>query len=895
MKSRLLFAYLLGLLMGGSGLPQCLSAEDLVTKKLTGHWKNTPNFYQMGSNGGTSIVAASEKWIAVGTPRASEQTVHDGAVQVFNAVTGNWVRELLAPGGGKPDGAFGASCAIQGNLLVVGQKGYSVGDPGVAMLFDLLTGKLLKTFRPPLSDDVTDNGFGSAVAISGNRILVGAPRVNGRSGGVYVFDLKSGAFITKLLAAGVTGDTYFGEAIAVEGNLVAIGGHGIDSNRGAAYLYDLATLAFLRKIQPSASVAGDLVGQSLAMHHGRLVLSATNGNSSAGKLFVVTLADLSERVLTVSDAAPGDYLGFALAMDHHLVAASTPVKGALAGAVYLFDLASSSNQEFRKIVAADAQTYFGSGLALRGETLYASAPMDSTQASQAGALYVMKPIVRPTPLTKVTARGDYAPGAPDVRFNRMGDAFINPDGEIAFISTLNGPGSGGGKDMGLFSTLKAKPLMNLVAKRRGPLVGTVANVISKPLINAPGRSIFLSSLTGTGVTSGNNVGVCYDDGTTVGFQIRKGDPFGIGGSPPFQSFFQVVQTRAFDRVAIAYALKREPGGATLTSDTGMVMFGGGSSYQAKEGEFTGVGMDVYGQVAPRVSGYYDRVSYAAAIIGPPATNQAIFQMKFQTSNVEIAHKGNAATGAGGATYSAFLGESSDAFDAVLFRATLGAPATSANREGLWTRATGGSVVLTMRQADDLPGNPGVKIARFLRFWQVIGQSMALVQLKGTGVTSANDLALVLYQPGSPYNGQLAVLMREGDFAPGCEPARIGTINRVEVEPLFGHYLVLATLSGASPATNLALYRGFSFRTTATVAEQSLRRPFLVMRKGQRFENQPGRLRSVGLPTTNIASGGAGNAGLGSAMQETSGTAVAGPVILPIDFDNGVRQLMIGTP
>ncbi|MCB1210753.1 MAG: hypothetical protein KDK97_15585, partial [Verrucomicrobiales bacterium] len=704
------------------------SAEDIVTQKLTGHWLQAPNFYGLSSGGGSTVIAATDRWIAVGAPLASERVANEGAVQVFNAVTGAWQKELLQPGTPSVNGAFGASCALSGNLLLIGQKGFLVGDPGAAHLYSLPSGKLLKSLHPPVGDDVADNGFGNAVAIAGNRIFIGAPRLAVRSGAVFVFDLKTGAFVKKIVPAGNTANSFFGAAIAAEGNLVAFSATGIDSNRGAAYLYDLASLTLIKKIQPTTSIAGDFAGAPLAMHHGRLVMGATSGNGAAGKIFVIPLAGGNDRVLTASDASASDFLGSALALDHDLLVASSPNKNSQAGAVYLFDLASTSNQEFRKIGPADAQTYFGLALAIEGGTVYASAPHDSTQGVQAGAIYQMKTFITPMALTKVTGRGDYAPGAPDIKFNKIGDAFMNVAGEISFGSTLSGAGSGGGKDTGIFSTLKAKPLLRLVAKSRVPLGGAIAGAVNKPLINWPGRSLFYGSLQGTGVSTLNNAAICYDDGNSVGFWLRKGDPFGIGGSPPFKSFFQFVQSRGADRVGISYAVKPQPGGATAATDTGVLMLGSGGTDQAREGEPTVVVGDVHGQFAPRVAGYYDRLIYASAIIGPTARNQALFQMKFQSSKVEIAHKGDPAFGTNGVPFAAFLGESSDVFDTVLFRATLGAPATTANREGLWMHTTAGAMSLVMRQGDEIPSLPGVKISRFLRYWQITSQSLALVRL-----------------------------------------------------------------------------------------------------------------------------------------------------------------------
>ena len=109
----------------------------------------------------------------------------------------------------------------------------------------------------------------------------------------------------------------------------------------------------------------------------------------------------------------------------------------------------------------------------------------------------------------------------------------------------------------------------------------------------------------------------------------------------------------------------------------------------------------------------------------------------------------------------------------------------------------------MRKGDDVPGLSGVKYAGFINYWVSAGQVVALAKLSGMGVSAANDQALVLYL-GTPFvNGTIQVLMREGDLAPGCAPATIGVISRVEVESLSCKYLVLATLAGA-PVTSKSM-------------------------------------------------------------------------------------------
>jgi hypothetical protein len=94
------------------------------------------------------------------------------------------------PSDAAPGDYFGSSVAISGNTAIVGaQFNDDAGDDtGAAYLFDVTTGQeILKLSAPNLA---SNDRFGSAVAIDGNRAIVGAnaPRNEG-PGKAYVFDI----------------------------------------------------------------------------------------------------------------------------------------------------------------------------------------------------------------------------------------------------------------------------------------------------------------------------------------------------------------------------------------------------------------------------------------------------------------------------------------------------------------------------------------------------------------------------------------------------------------------------------------------------------------------------------------------------------------------------------
>ena len=162
-------------------------------------------------------------------------------------------------------------------------------------------------------------------------------------------------------------------------------------------------------------------------------------------------------------------------------------------------------------------------MALFGETAIVAASKDSTAGPNVGSVYLIKPITSQLPLQKVTAKGDFASGAESVLFNAFSDVNINADSEIAFTSTLTGPGSNAGKDTGIWSTLNS-PGLELLKKSRGDFANEIGTIkqVTKALLNEPGRAIYQTSLLPVGasiaVSAVNNQAIYYGAGVSDFFR-----------------------------------------------------------------------------------------------------------------------------------------------------------------------------------------------------------------------------------------------------------------------------------------------------------------------------------------------------------------------------------------
>ena len=291
---------------------------------------------------------------------------------------------------------------------------------------------------------------------------------------------------------------------------------------------------------------------------------------------------------------------------------------------------------------------------------------------------------------------------------------------------------------------------------------------------------------------------------------------------------------------------------------------------------------------------------AALASGPVTQNQALFRKTSQTAIVTgIATKGldlvpdSDGNAQAGITFASFLAESLDGDENGIVRATIqGTGITSATNEGLWKV---GNAAIGRRLAQKGNLLNGAKVTSFNAFWSAKNQGVLWLKLSGTGVTAANDYAVVVTQIGAPVDNEPLILMREGDPAPGYSPAKIGSIMSVEVENGSGQYVILATLTGVPASKNLALFRGHSAATLTSAAHQVLRKPVPVLRKGDLFDNQPSPVKSISITTNSRTAAGAGGVGLASMINTGSNTNDPGKIIFVITYENGSTRLVRGYP
>lgn len=866
----------------------------------------------MAFDGFGYAVAVSDTWIVVGAPR------EDGparAAYVYSATTGRFVRRLVPEQQGNLE-FFGLCVAISGHLAVIADS-----FDEAAYVFDLRTGRQLA--RLTATDAEALDFFGVSVALNGDLALVGAVGEEGRRGAAYLFHARTGVQLGKLTASNRDADHEFGISAALSGSLALVGAEaapGAAAGTGAAYVFDVsgafqpgATFPELAILTANDGVAGDEFGRNVALDGHRALVGAPNkdGNRGAAYLYDArSSTDTPLRQFVLADAAADDFFGNSVALNGNLVGIGAPGKSK----AYLYE--AVSGQEISQLTPPDATGHLvndgatGTRLAVSGNRVVLGAPTDDDLANNAGAAYLYRPVSVPLPLTAVAKVGDFAPGMVETNFSSFTAAYLNDESEVGLSAGLSN------RSRGVWSGYAGplRPALRIGDDLFGPLglAGVTAAGYGE-IIPEDGAGLLIQTfLRGPGIGRANSLAWLRHTGLSTNVILRQGATFAdLTGAPAFLSFPEVVQKTPTGRVMAAYTLARSATtGTTPANDSGVThrelngdaTGGVVSDSRHREGEAapTGAG-DTYGQFFGRVGAasannifcfpaYYVDTSPVDPL--PDVIRQGLF-LDFTTSDIPIvaALQGQVPNGLPGVpapTYRAFLGETLSSNGWTVFRAVLtGSEITRSNDEGIFAEQTQ-SPYLRKGQAVDLANAPGLVIAGFLGFWPVDDNNkiIALVKLRGPGVTKANDCAVVL---AGHTNNYLQVLLREGDLAGADDASRVAVIQRVDAESATGYYSILASLTG-SAARNQALFQGHA-ELGDNDDRIGSRLPALVLRKGQGYQQPSGETSTIKTLTMPVSTDktGAGAKGHGQAINGL------GQVVVTLEFANRSREIWKGRP
>jgi hypothetical protein len=216
-----------------------------------------------------------------------------GAVYVFsfNGITWKQQAKLVASDAAEND-YFGSSVSLSDGRAVVGAPKHLSSETGAVYVFIRDGATWTQEAKLAASDGVAGDGFGSNVALSGDRVLAGAQFATTQfeqAGAAYVFAFDGTAWNqqAKLIATRGMANDLFGCSVSLLGDHALVGAFGGNSNNaGAAYLFtfDGTTWNQQAKLIASDGAAFDSFGSAVSLSTNRGLVGAPDnlGNGSGG-------------------------------------------------------------------------------------------------------------------------------------------------------------------------------------------------------------------------------------------------------------------------------------------------------------------------------------------------------------------------------------------------------------------------------------------------------------------------------------------------------------------------------------------------------------------------------------------------------------------------------------
>ncbi len=391
--------------------------------------KITANDGGIGDGFGYSV-SISNDTVVIGAPSDDDNGQSSGSIYIFSRNEGgdnNWgqVRKIIANDGSASD-RFGSAVSVSDDTIVAGAYGDDDNgyDSGSIYIFsrneggDNYWGQTEKIIP---SDGTDGNRFGWSVSIRGGTLVVGAYRDNApaqNSGSAYIFYQNMSIpeewdQITKITASDGAEYDFFGHSVSISGDIIVAGAWGSDapySDSGSAYIFyrnqgGSDVWGEVTRITADDGSSYDDFGYSVAISGDTIVVGAKFDddmglNSGSSYIFCRDQGGADAwgqvRKITASDGEEEDNFGTSVAIYQDTVVVGVPNKddfGRDSGSVHIFNRneggADMWGQVF-KIIPRDnmENDFFGTSIAVSGNTIAVGAHGDDENGEDAGVVYV---------------------------------------------------------------------------------------------------------------------------------------------------------------------------------------------------------------------------------------------------------------------------------------------------------------------------------------------------------------------------------------------------------------------------------------------------------------------------------------------------------------------------
>ena len=372
----------------------------LAASLLTVRWASAQTFREAPPGavgfGGAALIIGDQVLVGrpgtlIGFPLPAS---HAGAIHVFRRDGERWTEtEILSAKDGTLGDGFGSALAAHGDLLAVGAPGAD-GGGAVYVYQRSSTGRWTERARLTASNGADGDRLGASVALEGGVLLAGAPGRESDRGAVLVFGRGRGVGDwsprSVLQGSGTGAHDWFGAAVAIDGQRALIGAPGpwtLDSvgwKPGQAFVFRAARRdAWVEegRMVPQAGDGVEALGVAVLLNGSEALVGAPLSDTLAGAVVRYRRDGASAwapagRLTAASVMRPAGF-GAALARDGNDLLVGAPMADKSAGAVHVLRRDGAEWKEVQRLTIPPAgySTRLGAALAASRGLSVAGAPL----------------------------------------------------------------------------------------------------------------------------------------------------------------------------------------------------------------------------------------------------------------------------------------------------------------------------------------------------------------------------------------------------------------------------------------------------------------------------------------------------------------------------------------
>lgn len=273
-----------------------------------------------------------------------------GAVHVYRrGSSGAWTPSgVLVADTRVARAVFGMAVAVDGDMAYIGAPGE--GNGVVYVYKRQADGSWSAAGQLPVTEGASGDRFGSAIAIDGNRLAVGAPGRSSNKGAIFTYTRTAGSDWTQqaiVLSARVADNARLGSSVLLKGTRLVAGAPGalIIPGQGAGSVgmvsvfdwSDIAEIWRERRAFTSFDYSGARFGQTLGMAGDELWIGSPASERGTGRIYRLRETKdggwLAMQTLEVPGVEPGAFFASAFAIGGDQAVVGMPNDGGGEGTV----------------------------------------------------------------------------------------------------------------------------------------------------------------------------------------------------------------------------------------------------------------------------------------------------------------------------------------------------------------------------------------------------------------------------------------------------------------------------------------------------------------------------------------------------------------------------------